>query len=101
MEKTVPPRPGLSNVLISEVPARDGIRSVEISDGVTLQVLVARSMPPNPAELVGSPRMEARGIDVVEHRSRDGCTDPRRLRGTREGQSRLGGALAPTSSECA
>ena len=48
--------PGLSNVLLGRVPAAEAIRSVRSAD-VEIDLLPAGVAPPNPAELVGSPRM--------------------------------------------
>ena len=45
--------PGLSNVLIGEVPLSDAIRTTTVAN---LSLLSAGHIPPNPAELLGSPR---------------------------------------------
>ncbi len=45
--------PGLSNVLIGEVPVNDAIRTTTVKN---LSLLSAGHIPPNPAELLGSPR---------------------------------------------
>jgi capsular exopolysaccharide synthesis family protein len=45
--------PGLSNVLIGDVPLADAVRSTSVAN---LSLLSAGHVPPNPAELLGSPR---------------------------------------------
>jgi capsular exopolysaccharide synthesis family protein len=45
--------PGLSNVLIGDVPVNDAIRATTVKN---LSLLSAGHIPPNPAELLGSPR---------------------------------------------
>ena len=62
-----PLRPGLSNVLVGDIPLKDALRQVEVESGVFLHLLVAGSTPPNPAELIGSPRMEALLRKLEEH----------------------------------
>ena len=52
-------RPGLSNVLVGDVAIRDAFRRVEVSGSASLQLLPAGAFPPNPAELIGSDRMES------------------------------------------
>jgi capsular exopolysaccharide synthesis family protein len=45
--------PGLSNVLIGDVPLSDALRATRVAN---LTMLSAGHLPPNPAELLGSPR---------------------------------------------
>jgi capsular exopolysaccharide synthesis family protein len=45
--------PGLSNVLIGDVPLSDALRATSVAN---LTMLSAGHLPPNPAELLGSPR---------------------------------------------
>lgn len=49
--------PGLSGVLTGEVAAEEAVHTVEMADGVTMDVLAAGDVPPNPAELLGDPIM--------------------------------------------
>ena len=57
----------LSNVLIGDLPVRDAIRQVEVAEGGFLHVLPAGADPPNPAEVIGSDRMEALLRKLEEH----------------------------------
>jgi capsular exopolysaccharide synthesis family protein len=54
-----PSQPGLSNALVGDVGSRDAFRQVEVGDGLFLHLLTAGAIPPNPAELIASDRMEA------------------------------------------
>ena len=63
----LPSRKGLSNVLIGDLPVRDAIRQVEVAEGGFLHVLPAGAYPPNPAEVIGSDRMEALLRKLEEH----------------------------------
>jgi len=51
--------PGLSNVLLGRAPLEDAIQRIELGEGVVLDFLPTGTLPPNPAELVGSERMRA------------------------------------------
>jgi tyrosine-protein kinase Etk/Wzc len=51
--------PGLSNVLLGTIPVEQAASPVEVENGATLDVLAMGTLPPNPAELLGSARMEA------------------------------------------
>jgi tyrosine-protein kinase Etk/Wzc len=54
----IPSEPGLSNLLIGGTRVSDAVRTLEISTGITLDILPLGGTPPNPAELLGSDRME-------------------------------------------
>ena len=60
-------KPGLSNVLVDECTTHDTIRRIEVGKDVTLDLLPAGVFPPNPAELIGSDRMEALLRKLEEH----------------------------------
>ncbi len=62
-----PSKPGLSNVLVGDMPLRDALRQIEVAEGTYLHVLVAGSRAPNPAELIGSQRMEELLRRLEEH----------------------------------
>jgi tyrosine-protein kinase Etk/Wzc len=62
-----PSRPGLSNVLVGDVPVGEAIHQIEVAKSTYLHVLVAGSTPPNPAELIGSQRMEGLLRKLEEH----------------------------------
>lgn len=49
----IPRAPGLSAVLSGAVSAHNAVRTVELMDKITMDVLVAGDSPPNPAELLG------------------------------------------------
>jgi capsular exopolysaccharide synthesis family protein len=51
----VPQAPGLSNLLVGDANAKEGIRQHEVSN---LWVLPSGPTPPNPAELLGSARFK-------------------------------------------
>lgn len=51
----VPREPGLSNVLIRQAPLEQALRPTPVE---RLMVLPAGTLPPNPAELLGSPAMD-------------------------------------------
>lgn len=55
---TVPREPGLSDVLLGTVALDAAIRHVTVGDNVTLHILTRGTPPPNPAELLGSVRMQ-------------------------------------------
>ncbi|HVT47800.1 MAG TPA: polysaccharide biosynthesis tyrosine autokinase [Vicinamibacterales bacterium] len=50
---SVPQEPGLSNVLVGELGAPEAVRQTSVEH---LSVLAAGHIPPNPAELLGSPK---------------------------------------------
>src|SRR5690606_29988681 len=62
-----PSRAGLSNVLVGDMALRDAIRQVQIGKNAVLHLLPSGSLPPNPAELVGSERMDALLRQLEEH----------------------------------
>lgn len=49
--------PGLSNVIMGNVDSNDAIRRIELAPDVFIDLLPTGTLPPNPAELVGSDRM--------------------------------------------
>ena len=51
--------PGLSAVLSGELTVADAVRTVQLADGVTMDVLACGETPPNPAELLGDPALAA------------------------------------------
>jgi capsular exopolysaccharide synthesis family protein len=53
----VPRQPGLSNLLVAGQSLQDVVHSIEFADGVRLGFLATGTLPPNPAELLGSQRM--------------------------------------------
>ena len=53
-----PSGPGLSDVLVGDVGVAEAVRRIEVAEGSFLDLLTAGSVPPNPAELIGSDRME-------------------------------------------
>lgn len=48
--------PGLSDVLLGEVELEEAVRRVDLGESGTLEFLPSGTLPPNPAELVGSDR---------------------------------------------
>lgn len=54
----VVPEPGIANLLVGGTRAADAVRVIEISKGIVLDVLPLGTYPPNPAELLGSDRMD-------------------------------------------
>jgi tyrosine-protein kinase Etk/Wzc len=60
----IDPSPGLSDLLVDEGGLDEVVRVTEVEN---LDLLPAGAHPPNPAELVGSPRME-RLLDVLRQR---------------------------------
>jgi polysaccharide biosynthesis transport protein len=54
----VPREPGLANLLVGGTRAADAIRSVDLGQHGTLDVLPVGAYPPNPAELLGSSRLD-------------------------------------------
>lgn len=54
-----PREPGLSNVLLGRADVEDAIRRVDLGASGTLDFLPTGTLPPNPAELVSSARMQA------------------------------------------
>jgi tyrosine-protein kinase Etk/Wzc len=55
----LPRGPGLSDVLSGQVPGDAAVRTVQLADGVLMDVISAGDAPPNPAELLGSPVLAA------------------------------------------
>lgn len=55
----LPKRPGLSNVLVENLPLEQVIHTVAIDSDVHLHVMTSGTYPPNPAELLGSPRLRS------------------------------------------
>lgn len=51
--------PGLSNVLLGRTPLEAAVQRVDLGESGTLDFLPTGTLPPNPAELAGSPRMQA------------------------------------------
>lgn len=51
--------PGLSNVLLQNTDTTEAIRQLDVGDNITLDFMPTGTLPPNPAELVGSKRMHA------------------------------------------
>ena len=51
--------PGLSDVLVQEVELTEAVRRVDLGESGTLEFLPSGTLPPNPAELVGSDRTRA------------------------------------------
>lgn len=70
----VPQEPGLTNVLLGQIPLEKAIVPVELGPGQTLHVLCTGVLPPNPSELLGSDKMrktldelrEAFGIVIID-----------------------------------
>lgn len=48
--------PGLSDVLVGEVELTEAVRSIDLGESGRLEFLPSGSLPPNPAELIGSER---------------------------------------------
>jgi capsular exopolysaccharide synthesis family protein len=59
--------PGLSEVLLERVSIEDAIHMIDIGDGATFDFLPTGTLPPNPAELLGSGDMR-RLLESVEDR---------------------------------
>lgn len=54
----MPQSPGLAHLLLSRATLNEAIRSINVSEsGVSLDVMPSGVLPPNPAELLGSPTM--------------------------------------------
>lgn len=51
--------PGLSNVLLGRAEPADAIRAVDLGESGTMDFMPTGTLPPNPAELLGSTRMRA------------------------------------------
>lgn len=49
--------PGLSELILGKAPINNAIQKISIGDDQTLYVLPSGTLPPNPAELIGSDRM--------------------------------------------
>jgi len=55
----LPKRPGLSNVLVENLPLESVIHTTAIDRDVKLDVMTSGTYPPNPAEILGSNRLRA------------------------------------------
>jgi tyrosine-protein kinase Etk/Wzc len=55
----IPREPGLTNILFGNAKLEEAVRSIELGEGVPLDVLGTGTIPPNPAELLASERMQA------------------------------------------
>lgn len=56
----LPQSPGLTNVLVGQMPLEESVQRVPLTGASgTLDLLSAGVFPPNPADLLGSPRMRA------------------------------------------
>jgi capsular exopolysaccharide synthesis family protein len=53
----IPRTPGLSGVLSGRLPAAEAVRTVQLAEGVLLDVIAAGEVPPNPTELLGGSAM--------------------------------------------
>lgn len=53
----IPRTPGLSGVLSGRLPASEAVRTVQLAEGVLLDVIAAGDVPPNPTELLGGSAM--------------------------------------------
>jgi polysaccharide biosynthesis transport protein len=53
-----PRSPGLGEVLAGTTPIQEALRSVDVGAGEPLQVLASGAFPANPAQMLGSKRME-------------------------------------------
>jgi polysaccharide biosynthesis transport protein len=53
-----PRSPGLAEVLAGTTPLQEALRSVDVGAGQTVQVLASGAFPTNPAQMLGSERME-------------------------------------------
>ncbi len=53
----LPREPGLSNVLLGAVSAEQAARTVDLGDSGAIDLLSSGTIPPNPAELLGSTNM--------------------------------------------
>jgi capsular exopolysaccharide synthesis family protein len=53
----VPRQPGLSNVLLGMTDISDAVRVVDVGSETRINLLPTGTLPPNPAELLGSQRM--------------------------------------------
>ena len=56
-------KPGLTNVLLREATLDEAVRTTDLGDGGTLQLLPTGTLPPNPSELLGSKHMR----DLLDH----------------------------------
>jgi capsular exopolysaccharide synthesis family protein len=50
-------KPGLSEVLLQHTPVSEAVRRIEIGEGALLDFVPTGTLPPNPAELLGSDTM--------------------------------------------
>jgi tyrosine-protein kinase Etk/Wzc len=54
-----PKEPGVTDVLLGTHTLEDSVHAVDVGDSRTLDFLATGTLPPNPSELLGSPRMKA------------------------------------------
>lgn len=54
-----PREPGLSELLLGRVEAGEAVRRIDLEQGATLDFLATGTLPPNPAELLGSAKMRS------------------------------------------
>jgi len=54
---STPREPGLSNILLGAAKTQDGIRSIDLGDNGSFDFMSSGTLPPNPAELLGSQKM--------------------------------------------
>ncbi|MEQ8330602.1 MAG: polysaccharide biosynthesis tyrosine autokinase [Longimicrobiales bacterium] len=54
-----PKEPGVTDVLLGTHPVEDAVHAVDVGEGKKLHFLATGTLPPNPSELLGSPRMRA------------------------------------------
>ena len=52
-----PKEPGVTDVLLGTSSLEDAVHSVDVGEGKHLDFLATGTLPPNPSELLGSPRM--------------------------------------------
>ena len=55
---SIPPTPGLSDVLVGSADLQSVLHTVEVDEGVVLDLIPTGTPPPNAAELLGSVRMQ-------------------------------------------
>ncbi len=53
----VPKEPGVTDILLGTSSLDESIHSVDVGEGKSLHFLATGTLPPNPSELLGSPRM--------------------------------------------
>jgi len=55
----VPREPGLSNVLLNMSKIESAVHQIKLDNAISMSLLTTGTVPPNPAELLGSERMRA------------------------------------------